>query len=223
MYEGREAVTREYVSGLERVAKFGDAVNGGAPTLIGEFGIPFDLNGARAYSRWSEGNHSPNIWQAHICALTAMYDALDTLLLSSTQWNYTASNGNDPMIGDGWNQEDLSIWSADQVLHKSGSNPDAGARALEGFCRPFVRAAQGELLNQSWDGLAVFECSIDIDENIISPTEIFVPTEYTVCAVHRGKTACVWQQHDSVISLMEKSFERPTRFTVQLRKTVVNE
>ncbi len=43
-------------------------------------------------------------------------------------------------FGDGWNQEDLSIWSADQV--DDPADPDAGARALQGFCRPWVRAAQ---------------------------------------------------------------------------------
>jgi hypothetical protein len=52
------------------------------------------------------------------------------------------TNRNDPAIGDGWNQEDLSIWSADQA---DSDHPDAGARALEGFCRPFVRAADGTI------------------------------------------------------------------------------
>ena len=222
VYEGREAVTDGYVTGLKRVADFGDALNGGAPTLIGEFGIPFDLNGAEAYLKWSEGNHSPEIWQAHACALTAMYDALDTLLLSSTQWNYTASNRNDPMVGDGWNQEDLSIWSADQSLQDCGSNPDAGARALEGFCRPFVRAAQGELMSQSWDGgSAVFECSINIDENVTAPTEIFIPAGYIVSAVHRDGVVCNWHKHDQVIRLKEKSSGHPASFKIYLHKNSV--
>lgn len=223
IFDGREAVTEGYVSGLKRIAGFGDALNGGAPSLIGEFGIPFDLNDAEAYSRWAEGNHSPEIWDAHVAALSAMYDALDILLLSSTQWNYTASNRNDTMIGDGWNQEDLSIWSADQVADKSGSNADDGARALEGFCRPFVRAAQGRLLKQSWNGSDVFECSIEIDENIIAPTEIFIPTGYTVSAVFRGDVVCVWQQIDRVIFLMEKSCGRPISLTVYLHKTQMQE
>ena len=223
VYEGREAVTAGYVSGLKRIADFGDTLNGGAPSLIGEFGIPYDLNGAEAYSRWDAGDHSPEVWNAHVAALSAMYDALDTLLLSSTQWNYTSSNRNDTMIGDGWNQEDLSIWSADQVTDKSGFNADDGARALEGFCRPFVRAAQGRLLKQTWNGLDVFQFSIEIDENIISPTEIFIPTEYTVSAVHRGDAVCAWQQPNRVVCLIEKSCGRPISFTIYLRKKVMQE
>jgi hypothetical protein len=219
VYMGREAVTQGYVSGLQRVAGFGDTLNGGAPTLIGEFGIPFDLNDAEAYSKWSQGNHSPEIWQAHVSALTAMYDALDTLLLSSTQWNYTTSNGNNPMVGDGWNQEDLSIWSNDQVLQDAACNPDAGGRALEGFCRPFVHAAQGKLMSQTWDGgSAVFDCSIDIDENITAPTEIFIPAGYTVSAVYRDDVICTWHQREQVICLKEKSSGPPASFKVHLQK-----
>ncbi len=72
-----------------------------------------------------------------------MYDALDALQLSSTQWNYTASNRNDLRVGDGWNQEDLSIFSPDQAGDPGRNDPDAGARGLLGFCRPYAPLAQG--------------------------------------------------------------------------------
>ncbi|MDF3823419.1 TolC family protein, partial [Leptospira sp. 96542] len=42
------------------------------------------------------------------------------------------SNQNDLMVGDGWNQEDLSIFSLDQII--AGSEPDlygGGGRAIE--------------------------------------------------------------------------------------------
>ena len=55
-----------------------------------------------------------------------MYDALDELLLHSTQWNYTASNRNDLRIGDGWNQEDLSIFTRDQQDDPATPIPAAG-------------------------------------------------------------------------------------------------
>jgi hypothetical protein len=74
------------------------------------------------------------------------------------------------------------------------------------ICRPFVHAAQGKLMSQTWDGgSAVFDCSIDIDENIIAPTEIFIPAGYTVSAVYRDDVICTWHQREQVICLKEKS------------------
>ena len=107
VHEGRDTVVAAYTAGLSRLASIGDNALGGIPRLVGEFGIPFDLNEGEAYRRWAEGDRSEELWASHAAALSAMYDALDALLLSSTQWNYTVSNRNDAMVGDGWNQEDL--------------------------------------------------------------------------------------------------------------------
>jgi hypothetical protein len=172
--QGRQAIEDSYVEQLLRLQSLGDALNGGAPTLVGECGIPFDMNGQEAYRRWAAGERDPSIWSAQTCALDLMYNALDRLLLSSTQWNYTVGNRNDPMIGDGWNQEDLSIWSVDQATHEG--DPDSGGRAVAGFCRPYVRAAQGHVLRQTFDmAHGTFEAEIDVDERIDAPTEIYVP------------------------------------------------
>ena len=95
-----------------------------------------------------------------------MYDALDRLLLSSTQWNYTASNRNSAECGDGWNQEDLSIYSSDQ----------GGGRAVEGFSRPYARRVAGEPVSMSFDvGSGEFALVFDAEAAIEAPTEIFVP------------------------------------------------
>ena len=100
---GRGAIRDAYRAQLERLESVGARLNGGSPTLIGECGIPFDMNGASAYRAWAEGERSPKIWSAQVAALELMYDVFDELLLSSTQWNYTVSNRNDSMVGDGWN------------------------------------------------------------------------------------------------------------------------
>ncbi len=103
-----------------------------------------------------------------------MYSALDELLLHSTQWNYTASNRNDLRIGDGWNQEDLSIFSADQCVDPA--DPDSGGRALEGFCRPFARRVQGRIRRMQFDReRRSFSLEYDADPTIGAPTEIYVP------------------------------------------------
>lgn len=171
--EGARAIEDSYARDLGVLKAAGEKLNGGSPTLIGECGIQYDMNDAEAYHRWDSGERSASIWSAQTAALDLMYNALDRLLLSSTQWNYTASNRNDPMLGDGWNQEDLSIWSADQMLP---GDPFSGGRAVEGFCRPYVRSAQGTLLEQRFDReTGVFEAEIAADPGIAGPTEVYVP------------------------------------------------
>ncbi len=145
----------------------------GVPCLIGEFGIPYDLDRGRAYRAWAAGSRDPDDWADQVLALTLAYDALDAHLLHATQWNYTATNRNDPWIGDGWNQEDLSIWSQDQC--DDPGDPDSGARALAGFCRPYVRAAQGTLTAMRREADGCFTASVDADTRIAAPTEVFVP------------------------------------------------
>lgn len=172
--EGRDGIEEGYVAGLARLKAIGDALNGGAPTLVGECGIQYDMNGADAYRRWAEGERDPQIWAAQTTALELMYNALDQFALSSTQWNYTVSNRNDPMIGDGWNQEDLSIWSADQA--NDLDVPNSGGRAVAGFCRPYAFAVQGSPGSQRFDMAGgVYELAFDADPDIAAPTEIYIP------------------------------------------------
>ncbi len=175
VHDGPAAIEQAYVRGLGRIKAIGDALNGGAPTLVGEFGIPYDMNDAAAYADFAAGDRMPAIWNAQTTALDLMYNALDQLGLSSTQWNYTVSNRNDAMVGDGWNQEDLSIWSIDQMADPD--DPDAGGRAVAGFCRPYARAVQGGIVRQQFDRAdGRFELAFDADPSVTAPTEIFVPT-----------------------------------------------
>ena len=104
---------------------------GNCPTLIGEFGLPYDLDNGKAYRSGDFGLHAR--------LLNLYYNALDTNLVNATQWNYTTDNDN--RWGDHWNNEDLSIFSRDQQRDPSDIN--SGARGLEGFCRPFARRTAG--------------------------------------------------------------------------------
>ena len=173
--EGPDAIEDQYTEQLADTKASARTLNGGsgAPTLIGEFGIPYDLDDAAAYRAWAAGDHGEAPWQRHVIALDLMYNALDRLLLSSAHWNYTASNANDQATGDGWNQEDLSIFSRDQ--QDNPNDPDSGGRAVRGFCRPFVRRAQGELLSQAFDlASRRFTAEIRVDTSAAA-TEIYVP------------------------------------------------
>ncbi|HEX4197987.1 MAG TPA: cellulase family glycosylhydrolase [Caulobacteraceae bacterium] len=174
---GPDAVAERKALYARQLAPYGAvsaAVPGGAPTLIGEFGVPFDLDDGAAYQRWAAGERGAAPWREHSQALAAMYDVLDSLLFHSTQWNYTASNRNDLRIGDGWNQEDLSIFSRDQ--QDDPADPDSGGRAIEGFCRPRALCVQGRLLSFAFDEAAgTVRLSLDVDPTIRLPTEIYVP------------------------------------------------
>lgn len=205
---GEAAVTANYQAGLA-FRKAEAARFGGAPTLIGEFGIPFDLDQGFAYAAWAKGDRE-GVFAVHETALGMMYDALDALSLSATLWNYTASNRNDLRIGDGWNQEDLSVYSVDQV-----DGPDAGGRAVKGFARPYIRAAQGTIVSAAFDRTTqVFTAVVEVDPEISGHTEIALPTAHFG---EQPKIECdpkpvKIETGNGVASLL---FDTPTRVTLR--------
>ncbi len=172
--EGAVAIEDYYTKQLSAIKDWARTLNGktGAPTLIGEFGIPFDLDHAAAYKAWAAGDRSKKPWEKHVIALDLMYNVLDKLLISSTHWNYTASNRNDQAVGDGWNQEDLSIYSADQ--RSSPNDINSGGRALEGFVRPYAREVAGRPLKMKFKReTGAFRFVYETDGE--GEAEIFVP------------------------------------------------
>lgn len=184
MLFGREAIKDSYLKQMADVDRLADTFTpSGAPTLIGEFGIPMDLDEGAAFKAWERGERGQSVWDMHNQALTLTYEAMDTLKLHATIWNYTASNENNLMIGDGWNQEDLSIFSRDQVDSGLGLN---GARGELGFCRPFVRYAQGTITDFRFDaGSGEFVCHLKLDHQLKAASEIFVP------AIHFGASPAI--------------------------------
>lgn len=210
---GRAAVCERYVSALAPLAAASEKLGpNGAPTLIGEFGIPFDLDNGAAYAAWKAGDHSDAPWAQHELALSLMYDAMDRLLLSSTQWNYTASNRNDPAIGDDWNQEDLSIYSVDQ--HDAAKGAESGGRAVKGFSRPYARRIQGEPISARFDHVSgCFELVFDADPSIPAPTEIFIPPIHYPAGADIRADGCTIEQKDALAFV---TAPRKTRCTITL-------
>jgi hypothetical protein len=105
-------------------------------------------------------------------ALDATMTALEKNFVSFTWWNYTADNSN--LRGDQWNDEDLSLFSRDQMTG-SGSIHDGG-RALKTAVRPYPRKVAGEPLVMSFDIKKVlFEFSFRHADGVNVPTEIFIP------------------------------------------------
>ncbi|UCD27280.1 MAG: hypothetical protein JSV03_09105, partial [Planctomycetota bacterium] len=134
------------------------------PTLIGEFGLPFDLDNKAAYE---DGD-----FKIHSQALDAYYHAMETNLLSCTIWNYTADNTN--KRGDMWNDEDLSIFSRDQQANPNDIH--SGGRGLSAIVRPYASKIAGEPLHMQFDPKTrVFEFEFRHDSSVPKPTEFFVP------------------------------------------------
>ncbi|KAK4705794.1 hypothetical protein P7C70_g416, partial [Phenoliferia sp. Uapishka_3] len=76
------------------------------PTMMGEIGIPFDLDKKKAYT---DGDYS-----SHTKALDASLNACDgTNALNYSIWTYCSDNSHE--WGDLWNGEDLSLWSPDDA------------------------------------------------------------------------------------------------------------
>jgi hypothetical protein len=101
---GKERVFQSFVEEIARIKAESAKPMGGVPTLIGEFGIPFDLQDKRAYET---GDFSQQVQ-----AVDRSFRALEANLLSGTLWNYTADNDN--RWGDQWNDEGFSIFGRDQ-------------------------------------------------------------------------------------------------------------
>jgi len=92
---GQKSVRSAHTKQLASIKKLSKTHMDDAPTLIGECGIPYNLNGARAFR---DGN-----FQDQACAMHNTIAALESNLLSYTLWCYTSDNTNE--LGDLWNLE----------------------------------------------------------------------------------------------------------------------
>ncbi len=161
---GRKAVRTSYADQLLRFKRESAERLRGAPVILGEFGIPFDLDGGRAYGTGD--------WRAQIKAMDRSFRAMEDALMDCALWNYSADNTN--REGDGWNGEDFSLFSRDQ--RTGPEDAYSGGRALEAAIRPYARAAAGEPLAMSFDiRTRIFTYGFRHDPGVSAPTEFFVP------------------------------------------------
>ncbi len=137
---------------------------GGIPTLLGEFGVPFDMHGKKAYQN---GDYSQQIK-----ALDRSYRGVEANLLDSTLWNYTADNTN--LRGDKWNDEDFSIFSPDQQHDPASLN--SGGRALEACVRPYPMVTAGTPLHLSFNYRNGFLRYEYLGNDKDGSTELFIPS-----------------------------------------------
>lgn len=137
---------------------------GNKPTLIGEFGIPFDMGKKKAFKT---GNYADQ----EAC-LDRSFQSMESNMLSYTLWNYTFDNDN--TNGDQWNGEDLSIFSKSQQTNPADLN--SGGRALNAAIRPYPFKIAGEPTEYFFNKNAKeFYLKFKADISITAPTEIFIP------------------------------------------------
>ncbi|KAG0209728.1 hypothetical protein BGX28_010022 [Mortierella sp. GBA30] len=103
---GDKAIRECFRTQLACIKDEGQSAIGQHPTLIGEIGIPYDMNGSKAYK--PNGNYKDQIK-----AMDANMYALESNHLNFTLWNYCPDNSH--KWGDQWNGEDLSLWSKSDV------------------------------------------------------------------------------------------------------------
>ncbi|GJN88566.1 hypothetical protein Rhopal_001532-T1 [Rhodotorula paludigena] len=90
------------------------------PTMMGEIGIPYDLDKKKSYK---DGNYSEQTR-----ALDASLNACDgTNVLNYTTWCYCPDNSHE--WGDKWNGEDLSVWSPDDAVNMLDARTPAARRS----------------------------------------------------------------------------------------------
>jgi hypothetical protein len=157
-------IRRSYKKQLATLKGYAVYQLGGVPFILGEFGIPFDLQEKRAYQT---GN-----FHIQVKALQRSMKAVEDNLLDYTLWNYTSDNNN--LHGDLWNDEDLSIYSADQRNDPRDIN--SGGRGLKCVVRPYPMHTSGDLLQLSFTPFKrLFKMKFRHDPAISDPTEVYVP------------------------------------------------
>ena len=118
---GYKSIVKCFVNQLKCIKEEGLTRIGEVPCLMGEFGIPMDMDQGRAFV---SGDYS-----AHEKALNANYIAMEENLLNCTLWTYVSDNSH--KWGDNWNGEDLSVVTRGNLNNGSGENSSTAMRPPE--------------------------------------------------------------------------------------------
>lgn len=93
---------------------------GAYPTMVGEIGTPMDMDHKYSYGMSPEdGPKGKGDYSRQTKALDASLQAADGInALNYTIWTYAPDSSH--AWGEGWNLEDLSLWSADDLKERRG-------------------------------------------------------------------------------------------------------
>ncbi|KAA1475251.1 glycoside hydrolase family 5 protein [Dentipellis sp. KUC8613] len=140
-YWGLKGARDNFALQIRNIVQEARKVLGERPIVIGECGIPMDMNKGEAFRTddWK--------WQTRM--MDAMITGLERSLVSFTLWNYNPDN--DDARGDDWNGENFS-WFSRARARPAGELPsleqdcaalDEGARILCAVVRPYAAKTAG--------------------------------------------------------------------------------
>lgn len=173
---GESAIDEHFEKQLAGIIKLSEKLHPDSPTLVGEFGVPFDLSDGDAFDRNLLGNWD---FSQQELALDRSFRAMENNHANYALWNYTASNSN--LLGDNWNGEDLSIFSLSQTSTDKEENIDNGGRALRAVIRPFASVVNG-LVNSTSFNMQTGSFRLNFSDTSVHkknlPTVIHLPAFY---------------------------------------------
>lgn len=151
---GESAIRKSIQEQLGELKSDADIL-GAYPTIIGEIGIPFDMDSKRAYG-YTDGGKYKGDYSSQVRALDASMNASDgPNALNYTIWTYCPDSTHE--WGDGWNLEDLSLWSPDDLRTQAKEEtmmraPDSSmltlsAGSTKGPSKPWMTSASASTLS----------------------------------------------------------------------------
>lgn len=135
------------------------------PFLMSEIGIPYDMNHKHAYTS-GQFDHQIRAMDANLRGL-AKSDSNFTL------WCYAVHNSH--AYGDGFQGEDLSIWSKEDRVPELDGKIENGLRAAEAVIRPAPVALAGPLIDIDFDFRAE-KFRITVLPKVEAPSILFIPS-----------------------------------------------
>ena len=200
---GYRNIFNAHVSQLAHIKQLGVERMDNAPTLIGECGIPYNMNNGASYNDVGRQGRGEEAFGQQLAAMNHTISCLEENLLSFTLWCYTSDNTNED--GDLWNREDLSLYCKDQRQKGLDMNDPLyiydGLRAPRAFARPYARCMTSKPLVNKFDMWnSIFEYR-GVDHLLPGmtelDTEIFVPKLWCSKAVDMKITASEGGRYES--------------------------
>ncbi|KAF4122361.1 Cellulase (glycosyl hydrolase family 5) [Geosmithia morbida] len=154
LYFGVRGLHKNYKKQIGNIIDYGHKSLGtNVPTIIGEVGISYDINGNFAFLT--------GCYDAQRQLMNALIDAMESNFTGFTLWNYNPHNRVE--YGDGWNKEDFSVINGDEIDEQGPILPDyrnreheddelyRGGRVLDVIIRPYAVKTAGKPLKSVWD------------------------------------------------------------------------
>ncbi|KAG6908993.1 hypothetical protein DXG01_002482 [Tephrocybe rancida] len=180
-YWGQGGARDNFSLQIKNIVDHAYAALGEKPVVIGECGIPMDMNKKEAFVT------EDFTWQTRM--MDAMITGLERSLVGFTLWTYNPSNTD--LTGDDWNGENFSWFSRKRALPPSllyydqdAPSLDNGGRILPAVVRPYPAKTAGIPRKFEYEmntGAFVFEWDNAAKGSSIRAleTEIFLPSMLT--------------------------------------------